>query len=280
MLSLGPTNCFIVGFFDLVGLSRELRKLPTCQEVEQEGVDHLARLAYQILKFRDDFEKFKEGEERITQKWDTSYSNEEQASRLRLQGNEVKVYTFSDTVIAYSSLNDTEKKQVPLDSCSNILMKAAASQLFSLVRKIPVRGGIEIGLGAETGDREIFGSGIYEAYRLESKVADWPRILIGKQLRKYLSGVAGGSCHTDSDHMNQKHAQICLELLCLDPDDNAMLDLLSPHLAAIIGEEYQNYLTKARAFVASELTRFRKEGDTRLADRYEKFSAYLCNPRK
>jgi hypothetical protein len=59
-----------------------------------------------------------------------------------------------------------------------------------------------------------------------------------------------------------------------------MLDLLSPRLATIIGEEYQNYLTKSRAFVASELTRFRKEGDTKLADRYEKFSAYLCNPRK
>jgi hypothetical protein len=51
------------------------------------------------------------------------------------------------------------------------------------MRKRPVRGGIEIGLGAELDDREIFGSGISEAYRLESKIADWPRILIGKQLR-------------------------------------------------------------------------------------------------
>ncbi|MFA6499230.1 MAG: hypothetical protein WC256_06570 [Desulfurivibrionaceae bacterium] len=59
-----------------------------------------------------------------------------------------------------------------------------------------------------------------------------------------------------------------------------MLDLLSPHLATIIGDEYQNYLMKARDFVASELNRFRNEGDTKLAGRYEKFSDYLCNTRE
>ena len=138
MSSLGPPKCFIVGFFDLVGLSRELRNLPTCQEVGQEGVDHLARLAHRILQFRDDFEKFEKGEKRITQELDILSSNEERALRQRFRGNEIKTYTFSDTVIAYSSL-DAKEKQVPLDSCLNIFMKAAASQLFSLVRGIPVR---------------------------------------------------------------------------------------------------------------------------------------------
>lgn len=276
---LNPPKYFIVGFFDMVGIGRELCKLATCSKIGQEEIDHLGHLASKVMHFRDDFEKFEEGEQRVSQKFDEARSDEERDLRARRRGNPVKLFTFSYTVVAYSSL-DTTDRQVPLDSCSNILMKAAASQLFSLVRKTPVRGGIEIGLGIEISDLEVFGTGIYEAYRLEREVADWPRILVGKRLRKYIVDIVNGRCNCDSDHLNQEHARLCLDLLCFDPDDVAMVDLLSPVFAAIAGDGYSEWLTKARTFVASELERFTKQGDIKLEDRYSKLSTYLCNDRK
>lgn len=272
--SIGSPGCFIVGFFDLVGIGSKLCKLPECPKVGQEAVDELGALAVKVTQFRDDFEKFAEGELRISTELDKTRGDAEKEWCQRHDGNPVKAFAFADTVIAYSSL-DPREKYLPLASCLNILMRAATSQFFSLVRRTPVRGGIEIGFGTEIGDREIFGSAAYWAYHLEHKVADWPRILVGKQLRKYISDVAVGHCNSDSDRMNKNAAGLCLELLCFDQDDNAMLDLLSPFLAFLIGDEYERYLAKARGFVAFELDRFVKADDSVLARRYKAFSRYL-----
>lgn len=276
---LSPARHYIVGFFDLVGIGRELCELATFLEVKQEEIDRLGQLARRVMRFRDDFEKFGEGEQRISQEFDEPCSDEERAWRTWHRGNPVKIFTFSDTVVAYSSLDITER-HVPLESCSNILMKAAASQLFSLVRKTPVRGAIEIGLGIEISDMEVFGTGIYEAYRLERDVADWPRILVGKRLQKYIVDVANSACNCDSDDSNQVHAKLCLDLLRFDHDDVAMVDLLSPSFAAIAGDCYPEWLTKAKTFAAAELERFTKEGDSKLMARYTKLSAYLCDDRE
>lgn len=276
---LNPAKYFIAGFFDLVGIGRELCELATCSEIGQKEIDHLGHQARKLMHFRDDFEKFEEGEQCVSRKFDESRTHEEREWCMRHRGNPVKVFTFSDTVVAFSSLDNTER-QIPLESCSNILMKAAASQLFSLVRKTPVRGGIEIGLGIEISEQEVFGTGIYEAYRLERDVADWPRILVGKRLQKYIVDVANGRCNCDLDCLNQVHASLCIDLLCFDHDDVAMVDLLSPVVATIVGDSYPELLAKARTFVASELERFTKQGDSKLADRYTKLSTYLCSDRK
>lgn len=276
---LNPPKHFIVGFFDLVGIGRDLCDLAKCSKIGQGEVDRLGCLAGKVLRFRDDFEKFEEGEQCVTRKFYDSSSDEERDWRMRHQGNPVKVFTFSDTVVAHSSL-DIVERQIPLDACSNILMKAAASQLFSLARKTPIRGGIEIGLGIEISDLEVFGASVYEAYRLESKVADWPRIVVGKRLQEYIINAANGRANCDSDLMNQAHARICLDLLRFDHDNVAMLDLLSSTLVTISGVGYVEWLAKARQFVAAELRRFKKHGDNKLADRYSKLSNYLHSDRQ
>jgi hypothetical protein len=50
----------------------------------------------------------------------------------------------------------------------------------------PIRGGIELGLAMDIDNDDIYGPALARAYTLESKVAQYPRIVIGEELILYL----------------------------------------------------------------------------------------------
>lgn len=58
--------------------------------------------------------------------------------------------------------------------------------LLALSLKRPIRGGIDVGLGIDLTDDEVYGPVLERAHFLESKVADYPRIVLGDDLTAYL----------------------------------------------------------------------------------------------
>lgn len=56
-----------------------------------------------------------------------------------------------------------------------------------MASKKAFRAGVEVGLGTELDNGEIYGPVLYKAYELESKVAEYPRIVVGKELINYLT---------------------------------------------------------------------------------------------
>ena len=52
--------------------------------------------------------------------------------------------------------------------------------------------GVEVGLGTELDNGEIYGPVLYKAYELERELPEYPRIVVGRELINYLTQLAQG----------------------------------------------------------------------------------------
>jgi hypothetical protein len=178
---------YIVAFVDVLGQQeklRNLRKLPEGKNEEEEF--------YQII--RDTYGSVSQMQKSFTQFF-SSFSNIEiDQSRLssdqkeiiqHLKSNEIHFQRFSDCIIIYSSLRD-DKNKVPGRSVFGMLAAIAASFLQCFASGIPIRAGIDVGLGMEVHEGEFYGPALSRAYTLESRVATYPRAIVGEELVNYL----------------------------------------------------------------------------------------------
>lgn len=85
---------------------------------------------------------------------------------------DVKVTTFSDSLVISYPLDNSD-----CEVFYSILLDLTRLQLILLGNNVIIRGGIAIGKLRHT-QYEIFGPAMNEAYRLESKIAKYPRIVI------------------------------------------------------------------------------------------------------
>lgn len=263
---------FIVGFIDLLGIRDSLSFSHSSSNEDQ--AKQILRAARRVTTFRDDFIRFQEGMQKIQDRHDQLCPKPLREWREIHKGNPVKVFSFSDTIVIYAPLTIQSNRLVPVESCWTILAACAASQLFALVRKSPIRGSIEIGFATEIGEREIFGPAVVEALRLENEIAAWPRIVVGQNLCRYIGNIASGRTHSDSDQINQAFAKRCESLLSCDVLGTASLNLLSSDLAELVPNldmqnNYQAYVKRAYQFAIDESMRFISENNLKLSDRYK-----------
>ena len=63
---------------------------------------------------------------------------------------------------------------------------------FFVAVGVPIRGGVEVGLGVEMFEHEYYGRVLVDAYLIESTAADYPRVLVGPRLLNYLAALERG----------------------------------------------------------------------------------------
>ena len=151
------------------------------------------------------------------------------------------------------------------------LYSVAAVMLIGLGHGIPTRAGIDVGPGL-TGalDEEVYGPVLLNAYRLESKKAEYPRAVVGKGLLAYLDALA--RLQQEPDQERALAARLALDcrakLLCADPYDGlTMLHLLSPFVAI---ESHP-----AREWVHKQYESYLENGNKKLEERYQRLMAYF-----
>src|ERR1700686_4147352 len=94
---------------------------------------------------------------------------------------------LSDSFVTFVPIRNEDQHLTPNIRMFSALAAACIVMLTSLASKHALRGGIDIDLATEMVPGEIYGTALMRAYRLESRVADYPRIVIGDGLWKYLS---------------------------------------------------------------------------------------------
>ena len=203
---------YIIGYFDVLGQSNRLLELPRNPERE-DVMRHLRQTAGVILGIRECFEQYFTAEAELA---------------VSLPSDERKL------------LEDT--RLVPMGVCRHLHHRRRAGErrpgirgdfriyrtmcaaslmwLVSLSTRHPVRGGIEIGLAADIGPAEVYGPALVEAHRLESRVAEYPRIMVGPRCVRFLQNVVSDMPLTGAG----KLARTCLRLLREISDEHAMLD--------------------------------------------------------
>jgi hypothetical protein len=189
---------------------------------------------------------------------------------------EVKFQRFMDTIIIYVPLAETGDS-FPLTGIYSALLACGSTFLCSLAANHALRGGIEVGLGAELNEGEIYGPAVYDAYRLESQVAGYPRIVIGQELLHYLRDKRKVQAADLLGKFTSLMAETCLHFLTEDVDGHAILDYLGKGFI-----ERGEYLLlkdgvhlKAHDFVIRQASHWREKKNTNLSLRYSLLQKYF-----
>jgi hypothetical protein len=185
---------------------------------------------------------------------------------------------FSDSFIAWVALRNEDQHLTPNIKIFCTLSAPCIVMLTSLASKHALRGGIEIGLATEMSPGEIYGTALERAYCLESRQADYPRVLIGDDLWKYLSlGLKEfEKLTTPAAERMQKLIRREMQLTTVDADGRRILDYLGPGIANIATPDQANTLVKpAYQFVLDQQEDWLSKGNTQLSGRYALLRQYF-----
>lgn len=268
---------YLVAYIDVLGQKEVLAKLKEFPETAEEKdvfIQAIMDSYHFVKKFRDSFNEFFDG---FTTQTSPESSSEKEMALAEMKKAKVETQVISDTVIMYSPLSDEDIK-CPASGIYQILGSVASTFLLSLaIEKKACRGGIEIGPSIEMEQGDIYGYALCEAHRIENKVAEYPRIVIGGELVQYLSLSKNSGIADVFNVFNGKMSAVCLELISRDSDGQYILDYLGEGFKKYIGDgkATKDNVLQAYKFVNQELDKFGEKGNTKLATRYARLKDYF-----
>ena len=221
-------------------------------------------------------------------------TEEQRARERRLFSAEVRFLTFSDTVVAYVNLREDPTR---MQGVFAILSTCTAVFKTMLAVGIPTRGAVDVGLADKLSDLrpqgiigsgddavdvgyahdvsedEIYGPVLASVHRLESRIAQWPRVVVGDGLIRYLQLLVEPVDGIQRDAGILKAAGLCHGFIAKDVDGWPVLDYL--------GQQQRDHVAERRAtnepaygersayrFVRNQARRYRDERNEKLAVRY------------
>lgn len=268
----------IVAYFDLLGQQDVLRSLnspPDRNDAEaveryKGKVKEMYGSVYMLRKFfMDSFKAF------ASSGVDYSHLTEEQKAQFeRFRLTDIRSQHFSDTVVVFMPVR-AEVNPVPLRAAFGIFSAAAISYLSCLYHGRPIRGAIEIGMGMELGQNEIYGPVLASVYNLEGKVAQYPRIIVGPELVGFLHQGLQETADDNLSEMNRTCAARCLDLLATDDDGNVIVDFLGGNFKTMLeGKFSKDVIVKGYDVIQAQLAQATDKGDAKLVDRYKRLVDY------
>ncbi|RYE38120.1 MAG: hypothetical protein EOP48_27575 [Sphingobacteriales bacterium] len=187
-----------------------------------------------------------------------------------------KIQNWSDGLVLYSPIDAlSEKFSIP--NVLRTMRYCGISCFFGLASEVPIRGAIEMDWAVEIDDGDIFGRAVAASYKLESDVAGYPRIVIGKKLLELLERARGLEPTNIYEEKNRDFADKCLKWIIPDLDGYYMVDYLQPgFFGPSAHDSYRELLVSAYEFIQKEYSKHRSE-DTKLAMRYSWLREYFVS---
>lgn len=273
-------NYYLVAFVDLLGQRKAMEKFTTLPKSKSgpeydKFMEILKSSIGSIYNFQKSFMEY----------FDTLDSSEStlkvpeelKETFKKLNRTEIKFQRFSDGLVIFVSLMDRED-MMPIKSVYGVLIACAGMMLLGLAKNQPIRGGITVNLGTELNENELYGPAVVEAYKLESEVAQYPRLVVGNSLCDYLDHFEREFNEKDPiSAFNLSMAQLCKKYLTYDSDGypiiNYMSDIFKETLTKL--DDYEYIITEARKFIHSSLGKYQREQNSKLAFRYNLLYSYF-----
>ncbi len=175
---------------------------------------------------------------------------------------------------------DLNSKTAPILSTYFLMEQVSILCLDKLANGKPIRGGIDVGVGTHFNPPlGFYGQALSRAYRLESKIADYPRIVIGQHLINFLK-VAEGIDEVNGLEVEEKRLikAFCTsikEYLTTDYDGQIVLNFLRSENDRTSID--QTYIADAIKFIKVEIERFKSQNNHLLRTRYEKLKHFFMD---
>ena len=274
---------YFVAFVDLLGESAKLTAIAGTPRTENEKLANLRAMKEAgelVSNVRNSFAAFFKMTTVDPAVLETQPpKRREEFARIR----SLKVFQtgFSDSFVIGIPLTprDGDSESVALaravNDIHNALFGLAFLSLNSLQQEIPLRAGIDVGLGMEMFPNEVYGPALLNAYHLESRVAEYPRAVLGETFFTYLSFLEGLPRDVILNQFTASMVHHCRRLVCPSPDDGwPMLHFLSPFVMAAPGEFVQAR-HEAETWVKGQAARYGTERNGKLFRRYTRLSRYF-----
>lgn len=260
----------LVAFLDVLGQRDRLRglKKPANAQEEDEVKEVLRQTAGFVVELRTIFQKQFEAFEAGTP---SMQRHTKEPLRPSFTG-------FSDSFVTSVPLREEGDELVPVVTVFSALSAACIVMLTALASKHPLRGGIDVGLATEIGPGEIYGTALERAYLLESRVAKYPRLVIGDELWRYLNAALS---HFESQTTPVAKAitaivKKTMQMIVTDADGHRILDYLGPVTAENAGPDHGKLMIQpAYNFVLAEQKLMLAKGDPELIGRYVLLRRYF-----
>jgi hypothetical protein len=268
-----PACDYAVAFVDLLGQKNAMkqRHLP---EDQAEALKVIKNSVGKIIGTQKNFQRFFDS---FTLK-DSFYSLLPPALQNDLPDmapGELRWQCFSDGFVIYIPLGNGLVKS-PASSIFGMLMAAGCHCLIGLAAKSPVRIGIDVAWAVEYRPGELYGPAIAFSHHLESKVAQWPRVVVGDGLIDYLHHYIETAPNDMSGKTRKSMSEICLGLIETDTDGIKILDYLGQNYRRAAGGAMKPEVEmKAKEFISEQLSHWHQLGNKKLEDRYLEVSHYF-----
>ncbi len=266
---------YFILFLDILGQRKALRSIKALP-ADKSGVPDFARIisdSYgKVSYIRKAFQEFYEIErnqnlpkEIIPREHFETYKDS--------QKFEVLYYGMSDSMVVAVPITDRYEHCSAVTGIYNSLVAACHVFHTALISEIVVRAGLDVGIAAQIEDREIYGPALERAYFLESNIADYPRMVIGSELLRYLDYLEKSQCATLYGNLAKMIGNQCKEIIIKDDDNQYMLDFLSSKMhqytSSIITSEH---FKRGMSFVQQQ---YEKCSEPKLKNRYKRLLAYF-----
>jgi hypothetical protein len=261
-------------------LLRQMVQLPSTDEEKKEFTKLAQQTCGVVIKLQEVFDMTAVTQEQKMGPPEPPYDNlpPEIVSKMISESDvNVSKQHFSDTLMYYARKNDRSELNF-LFHISHILSSSAISFLYALSNGIVLRGAIEEGIGCEIQKGFIYGPILYQAHYLESEIAQYPRVVIGKQLYNHLLFISNSEMQDPIQNATQFYAKMCLKFITTDSDGVPILDYAGPG-PAYFAKGLRGLDIKALDFIKSEWERFVRNGNAKLAQRYFWLYSYLNRAR-
>lgn len=259
---------YVCSLIDILGQKEELLKLNSLSlEKDTKQIENIFQNTYssKIAYFRDFLDR------------SVNLINDYKVIKTEnFSSNNIRSYSFSDLIVSYVSLRDDVNK-LQFEGMYYLLVANGITFLEMLSKSIPLRGGIDIGIGISIANNEIYGSVILNPYLLESTVASSIRLVVGEKLYEYIASTANNQIEAnESIDSNINWAKKCLAIIKKDTDGSYILDYLSEPFRTLCGSEsFEKSCRESYTFLTTQCSKYKKEYNFSVAKKYDSAIKYF-----
>lgn len=274
---------YLVIFADHLGQREALRKItgiPTTEPDKQKFIEAAKESIGKVLQIRDSFKIYYDSANEYVPDENLVPPEHRDEFRAALKRAPVSYYGISDAMVIAVPLMSTDENCSAINGIHDAFVALCGISLLSLSVHVPMRAGLDVGVATQIEDRDIYGPALESAYYLESNVAEYPRLVIGKELISYLHWVENQKRATRLGEVAKGTARICTQMVVQDSDGNYMLDFLGPRFKESSQDVIEPQLiASAFDFAVAEYKKNFNANNHKLASRYYRLLRYFHSRR-
>ncbi|MGA2362982.1 MAG: hypothetical protein ABSG73_11050 [Candidatus Aminicenantales bacterium] len=276
---------YVVASIDVLGQGCQFDRINdlVIDDIPKETLDDVANKTIRPVEFvRDKLEElFLWSQKQVEPKMAIAEEDRAEYDQSRAT-TPIRFQFYSDSVLAYVALRSTGYQLNDLWAVRDMFISVGGTLLMTLaIIDASFRAAIELGIGINLADGDLYGPIRAGAYELEKK-ADFPRIIIGPRLFEYLKSFSEGRpripCRTERELRGSKDAAAsCARMIAKDTVDGLLiLDYLgSDFRERTNGDSQDEICREAWEYVKREFGKQSASGHNKVAEKFRKLRGYF-----